>query len=151
MTAFYSHPVKTVVSLLLLTAIFTIGILGFVSMSHGMNQCPSCPVGIAQPSDCQIPSGINLCYEIHLGMINSLSRSQPANFAFILLILLFIVQLFSRRHFNRLDTDKYFIKVRLRLRQLTISASHSWQKQIGQWLSLRERKNDAAADVGAGG
>jgi|GEM_PF-3741431 len=136
---YYSRLIKTIVGALLAVIVFSVGLLGPISMAKAMNQCSACAVQTSHSTACDLPAGGGLCYQFHQGIINSLSNSLPANLKLLILVWSIGALFFMGRYLGR---EKWVVKIRLRFKQLIILASQIWQKQFGQWLSLREQKSD---------
>ncbi len=127
--------------------ILAVGIISLATMSHsGMMNSVSCPVA-SSSQDCSQPNTANTCVDYHLGIIQNLTNVTPCNagvelFGFLLASLL-IFTVFGILNFP----SSLYSRIKIQLRQFLEKTIFAFQRQLGFWLAIIEKRDPVYAFV----
>jgi hypothetical protein len=132
---------RTILSLLAV-GIMSFGVLSIVTMNHEMGMTGASPL-ISQSNNCSDSHEAESCISFHLGIMQNLSSATGSNLSPQLMSLLFLLVSFIGFLVFALFKilGYYYIRHRIRLRQLYEKTITAFARQLGYWLTLFEKRD----------
>lgn len=139
-----NNNLKRILLPLLATGLIFFGVLSIVSMKHEMTM-PTMGVVLSQNSDCSNSASTQACINYHFGVLKNLSTATHSSMGlkFISLLALVLSGLLIFALFKVLDY--FYTSHRIRLRQLYEKTITAFAQQLGNWLTLLEKRDPSYA------
>jgi Tfp pilus assembly protein PilV len=131
---------------LLAVGIMSFGVLSIITMNHEMNMTSTGSM-VSQSSNCSDSHDAQSCLDYHLGIMHNLSTATHGNLdlQLISLLLFSFVGLLALALFKLLEYG--YTRQRIRLRQLYEKTITAFALQLGNWLTLFEKRDPSYAFV----
>jgi len=131
---------------LLAVGIMSFGVLSIITMNHEMAETGSCQA-ISQNCNCATPQDSGTCLSYHLGIMHNLSAATHGSLGLKLvsLLLFSFIGLLALALFKFLEYS--YIRHRIRLKSLYEKTIMAFALQLGNWLTLFEKRDPSYAFV----